>query len=100
MNQLPTIGRIVHAVIQDGAGTRITRPAIIVKVLDPHTAINVQVFCDGDGRGGDGDGLSNCRWQTALTHDETALPAVGTWHWPPREVRGGKGEVRPAANPS
>lgn len=100
---IPTIGRIVHAVIQDANGAPITRPAIIVRVWGEtaDAAINVQVFTDSGGRLGENDGLPNCVWQTSLRHDETALPAVGTWHWPPNQQSGVRGqESRPPANPS
>jgi hypothetical protein len=79
----PTIGRIVLAVIQDSMGALITRPAIIVRVWGetPDAAINVQVFCDGNGRAGENDGLPACYWVTSLAHDPTGK-ANHSWHWP------------------
>lgn len=81
---LPTIGRIVHAVIRDGHNRTTIRPAIIVRVWSdtPAAAINAQVFCDSNG-GTDNDALPATVWKTSLIHDPAGL-VINSWHWPER----------------
>lgn len=87
---VPTIGRIVHAVIPIHEGREVvTRPAIIVRVWPVEgtdtveTTVQAQVFMDGDG-GIANDGTPNCVWKSSLQYDETGkLPH--SWHWPKRD---------------
>lgn len=85
--QIPTIGRIILAVVPVHEGAHeelVTRPAIIVRTWssEPTGAVNAQVFMDaGDGLASDGTG--NCLWKTSLAYDETGKNP-NTWHWPTR----------------
>ena len=90
--QVPTIGRIVLAVVAIHEGTPfqelVTRPAIIVRVW-PKTdkkevpiSINAQVFMDGDG-GPSNDGTPNAVWKTSLQYDASGETAH-SWRWPKR----------------
>lgn len=83
-NQIPTVGRIVNAVIKSKLGELVTRPAIVVRPWGstPNAALNAQVFCDGDG-GIANDGLPNVVWKTSLTFDPTGAKE-SSWHWPAR----------------
>lgn len=85
MNTPPTIGRIVLATIRDAKDALVVRPAIIVRVWGeaPTAAVNVQVFCDGDG-GHANDGLHNVVWKTSLGFAEEPGVLALTWSWPPR----------------
>lgn len=82
MNHVPAIGRIIHVVLEDKAGARFERPAIIVRTwqgTEPGTVasyVNVQVFTD-EGN----DGLTGTVWKTSVTHDPTGQ-AANSWHWP------------------
>lgn len=85
MNQIPAIGRIVHATILNANKRLVVRPAIIVEVWgeEPKGAVNAQVFCDGDG-GKYNDGLPNVLWVTSLTFTEEPGQRQMTWSWPPK----------------
>lgn len=82
---IPTIGRVVNAVIRNAHGELVTRPAIVVRPWGstPNAALNAQVFCDGDGSKAN-DGLPNVVWKTSLTHDPSGQ-AESSWHWPARD---------------
>lgn len=75
-NMKPTIGRIVHFVLDP---TKSPIAAIIVAVWTD-TCVNLRIFQDG----------SNTQpnqwdeWQTSKTFDDSVTPASGTWHWPPK----------------
>ena len=80
--QVPSIGRIVHYVLEHG-GEIHHRPAIIVHVWSPGHFMGtsqLQVFTDGDG-GAYNDGLPNVVWRTSVVQDEAEKKA-GTWHFP------------------
>ena len=88
--QEPSIGRIVHYVLDKGPHAGAHRPAIIVAVANQYT-VSLQVFTDG--HKGDmprGDECPNVFWRSACCIDEeTKRP--GHWHWPeqaqPKEAR-------------
>lgn len=75
MNQKPSIGRIVHYVL-DGSGEH--RPAVITKVFGL-TCVNLHVFGDACDLGKDIN-----RHPTSVQYEPiTETPC--TWHWPERE---------------
>lgn len=80
--QLPSIGRIVHYVLEGGPKAGEHRPAIIVKVWEdpprPTSACQLQVFMDGDGTPSMNDGAPNVVWLTSRLQGT----GPGTWHWP------------------
>lgn len=78
MNQEPTIGRIVHYVLNPYTGEH--RPAIIVGAYG-NNIVNLQVFTDGDN---DAD-LSNSGtfWASSVEQSEE-FKERNTWHWPER----------------
>lgn len=75
----PTIGRIVHYVLETPEDEVHERPAIIVHVWSPQ-CVQLQVFTDGDG-GKYNDHLPNVVWRTSVIY-EPVVKASGTWHWP------------------
>ncbi len=93
--QKPSIGRIVHFVI-DGEPFKNTvngeiRAAMIVKIFkDPYNEnenekVQLQVFIDGLNdaeRDGFGHIGPSTIWIPGAPHDENKSP--GTWHWPAR----------------
>lgn len=82
--QVPSVGRVVHYVLEVGPHQGDHRPAIIVNVWS-RDLVNLQVFTDGgndvspshDHRGPE----SMTLWRTSRPHDEETK-ALGTWHWP------------------
>ena len=76
MEQEPTIGRIVHYVLDDVMDEH--RPAIIVNVWGD-TVVNLQVFTDGQN-----DTQDRTFWKSSVDYDEE-FKEPGTWHWPERE---------------
>lgn len=81
--QPPTVGRIVHYVLErPEPRPPIVRPAIIVHVWPGTTTqdglVQLQVFtdCSNDGF------ATGTAWKTSVLYDEEKKP--GTWHWPPR----------------
>lgn len=88
--QTPSIGRIVHYVLEDGPSAGQHRPAIIVRTWPFSIAqlVQLQVFLDQGNdnfRQGD-DPPANTMWRSSVKHDEdfAHVPAFGTWHWPER----------------
>jgi hypothetical protein len=77
MNQRPTIGRIVHYVVDRDLGEH--RPAIVTHVWDD-TLCNLQVFTDGQ----NDQSELGMFWQSSVENDED-YKETGTWHWPERE---------------
>lgn len=74
----PTIGRIVHVVIETRHGIQ-HRPAIVVNVFqNPDNRANLTVFYDHLNDGPNPTTLGS------VPQDEDTK-AVGTWHWPERE---------------
>ncbi len=80
MPQEPTIGRIVHYVLDDVMDEH--RPAIIARVFSP-VMVNLQVFVDGQNDSGLVQ-VGSLLWKSSVEHDEE-FKATGTWHWPERE---------------
>jgi hypothetical protein len=76
MDQEPTIGHIVHYVLDEFAEKH--RPAIIVKVHEWRKTINLQVFTDGPN-----DVKDKTFWASSVENDEDHK-SQGTWHWPER----------------
>lgn len=86
-NQTPSIGRIVHYVLDDGT----IQPAIIVAVWSPENGCsNLQVFLDGtnvqqreDKRTGvtPEEAQRGFAWRTSRARSDEPKP--GYWHWPP-----------------
>ena len=74
MNQEPTIGRIVHYVLDGYLEDH--RPAIVV--FEYGTMVDLQVFTAGAGSQG-------TTWKADVEHDEE-FKETGTWHWPERDV--------------
>ncbi len=79
----PTVGRIVHYVLDRGRGKGEHRPAIVVNDwAGLHEVIQLQVLTDGTN---DGDEFATgIAWRTSVHQDEEKK-APGTWHWPERE---------------
>ncbi|PTL79102.1 hypothetical protein [Vitiosangium sp. GDMCC 1.1324] len=86
--QKPTIGRVVHYVLGEEAGSRKgeVRPAVVVAMRHPEMP-NLQVFLDGpndqpgtftQGSRLDGSNL----WRGSVPFGGPDQP--GTWFWPPR----------------
>lgn len=75
--QVPSIGRIVHYILESGHHQGEHRPAIIVKVWaespEPQTACQLQVFTDSTN-----DGLPPVYWATSRQQGDKP----GQWHWP------------------
>ncbi len=83
--QLPSIGRIVHYVLEDGPNAGEHRPAIIVKVWGPPdgqptptTACQLQVFTDSPGGEVYNDQLPPVLWKSSRSQGT----GPGSWHWP------------------
>lgn len=83
--QIPAIGRIVHAVVKNGFGTFVERPAIITRAWGQGaTAIQCTVFFDGAN-----DGLLEQFKSSLGYYGKPLSPAINTpdasmesWHWP------------------
>ncbi len=78
--QPPTLGRVIHYVLPDGRRAGEVRAAMVTNVF-PSAAdgmCNGTVFLDqlndADSKGFFG----------SAKFDDSATPAQGTWHWPPR----------------
>jgi hypothetical protein len=86
--QVPSVGRIVHYILDSGRYQGQHRPAIIVNVWDtdptPESLVQLQVFTDSTNDYPSGDGSTGIMWRTSVHHDEgDANPkGLGTWHWP------------------
>jgi hypothetical protein len=82
--QVPSIGRVVHFVLDTGRNAGQHRPAMIVQIWgdpqNPAPYVQLQVFTDGQN---DGDEYaSGMVWRTSVQPDHSASPAHRTWHWP------------------
>ena len=82
--QVPSIGRIVHYVLDNGRYPGEHRPAIIVKVTEDEThetRVQLQVFTDSTG---DFDrnqpGAGGLLWREGVRYDEEKR--TNSWHWP------------------
>lgn len=93
----PTIGRLVHYVLEHGPAKGEHRPALIVAgPWGEDGTANLQVFLDTDelGRHNDApstwpeeyrpDGLAGLQLFWATSRQFDAEKAPGTWHWPER----------------
>ena len=78
----PTVGRIVHYVLDRGPRASQHRPAIVVAASE--RVVSLQVFTDGHkGDTPTGDECPNVFWRSRCVQDEERkLP--GTWHFPER----------------
>lgn len=76
--KLPTIGRLVHFVLNVGPNKGAHRAAIVVKVINDYTC-SLQVFSDGTKS--EGDCAPNVFYKGSAINDETGH-SLGTWHWP------------------
>ena len=86
---LPSVGRIVHYVLESGPRKGDHRPAIIVRTVKPLTDgyCMLQVFTDGENDGFVCDysgAVKDTLWRSVIAHDEKTK-APGSWHWPERE---------------
>jgi hypothetical protein len=80
--QEPSIGRVVHYVLDSGPYKGEHRPAFIVRCWAADL-VNLQVFPDSNAEGTSNDCLPVPLWATSRKYDATGeLP--GTWHWPDR----------------
>ena len=82
--QAPTIGRIVHYVVDRNLEEH--RPAIVVHVHGD-TMCNLQVFIDGPRDTDLSFPNSGTFWASFIKNDED-YKETGTWHWPEREQDG------------
>jgi hypothetical protein len=94
--QTPSIGRIVHYVLDASPDKTVVRPAMVVHVWSPEM-LNLQVFTDGNndhpylepseqaGRDGTPGKAARCIvWRTSVHECPADAPVVGHWFWPPR----------------
>lgn len=87
--QAPSIGRIVHYVLQSGEH----RPAIVVptnQTPDHDLQVNLQVFLDGPN---DSTATNphvapalqtwpSTEWRQNIGYSDPAVATCSTWHWP------------------
>lgn len=85
LQQRPSVGRIVHYVLEEGPNAGEHRPAIIVKVwadppesATPGVACQLQVFTDSAGGEVYNDQLPQVMWKTSRSQGDYP----GSWHWP------------------
>ena len=84
--QVPSIGRVVHFILDEGRSFGQHRPAIITRVwaradqVTPETAVQLQVFADGTND--DIQGGANVVWKSSRQYRDPSEQAAGTWHWP------------------
>lgn len=83
--QIPSIGRTVHYVLNEGPHSGQHRPATIVRVWGelPASAVNLQVLTDSNEDGTSNDCLPPVMWKTSILQDATG-ERPGSWHWPER----------------
>lgn len=76
----PSVGRIVHVVLDRGSNTGACRPAIVVRVWNVEL-INVQMFTDG--LNDHMDYAGGIVWMTSLHYAKpvSGQPQPQTWHW-------------------
>ena len=85
--QLPTVGRIVHYVLDDGT----VRPGLVID-FSTEGLVDLQVFTNGPKdyarvrKGERAPGVPAQTplvvWREDVAQDEAGK--AGTWHWPPR----------------
>ena len=76
MDNIPTIGRIVHYTFKNRSYNVVTRPAIIVDV-QPTGTVNVLVFLNGSS---DYEVFGNTMFKQFIK--ESQVPLEDTWMWP------------------
>lgn len=81
--QKPSIGRIVHFVLDGGPHKGEHRPAIITKIWPEYNGIQHvqrQVFTDGSN---DGEAYrTGLYWATSVTYADPSENKIYSWHWP------------------
>lgn len=88
--EVPTPSRIVHYTLRTALDTLVTRPAIVVSVLEGSLLLNLQVFTEGDLDGLRNDGMSTSaayRAHNVLCKAVVPYNAKGrenSWRWPER----------------
>ena len=85
VQQRPSVGRVVHYILNEGRNMGQHRPALIVNVwadppesATPQTACQLQVFTDSGEDKAFNDGLPQVLWKTSVLQGT----APGTWPWP------------------
>lgn len=83
--QIPSIGRVVHYVLNEGRNAGDHRPATIVRVWgdQPDSLVNLQVLTDSNAEANSNDCLPQVLWKTSVSFDSTGEKPQ-TWHWPER----------------
>jgi hypothetical protein len=81
--QVPSVGRVVHYVLEDGPNTGQHRAAIIVRVWGDHpdAPVNLHVFLDGSNDVKPHNDGPTALWRTSVQRDDTGQK-LRTWHWP------------------
>ena len=81
--QVPSVGRVVHYVLEAGPHQGEHRAALIVQVWGdrPDSLVNLQVFVDGSNDYHRNDAEKPLTlWRTSKACDPAGAP--GTYHWP------------------
>ncbi len=84
MGLVPTVGEVVHYVLEDGYPKDVCRPALIVQVWgnSPESVVNLTVFPDWSNDtfkpDGSPENASGLRWKTSRVHSTER--ASYTWH--------------------
>jgi len=91
-DDLPTIGRIVHYVLDRGRAVGRCRPALVVNVMDDASPIvNLVVLLDGPNDIGakdvhpTPDDPAPVVMRVGSVHSDNAGRSPGSWHWPERK---------------
>lgn len=82
--QVPSVGRVVHYVLEAGPHQYDHRPALIVRTWGdtPDALVNLQVFVDGSNDYYPHQGPEPLTlWRTSVHYDPTGTVA-NSWHWP------------------
>lgn len=72
----PSIGRIVHFIVTPGENP----VAAIVTAVWSDVCVNLRIFQDGSNT----QPTQFSEWVTSASFDDSAVPQVRTWHWPPK----------------
>lgn len=82
--QIPSIGRVVHFVLDTGPNRGQHRPAQIVRAWGerPDSVVNIQVLTDSNPADPTQNDCLPCpMWRTSVRKDDSG-EVPGTWHWP------------------
>lgn len=82
--QVPSVGRVVHYVLDAGPNQGQHRPALIVRVWGDtwDSLVNLQVFTDGSNDYYPNQGEEPLTlWRTSRSREDSGT-VPGTWHWP------------------